>query len=111
VSDLGALSIGFVLGLAIIGAVLLRNEDEVRRAWRRRRGIVEPEESVGAAVDGKPNPAPIGPGIVAGMGLLAVAYIGLAVASGGVFYIIFAAAYSLVFGAYLLRYRRSRSST
>jgi hypothetical protein len=43
VSDLGALSIGIVLGLAIVAAVLLRNEEEVRRAWRKRGGIVEPE--------------------------------------------------------------------
>lgn len=43
------------------------------------------------------------------MGLIAVAYIGLAVASGGTFYISFAALYLLVFGANLRKYRRSRS--
>lgn len=45
------------------------------------------------------------------MGLIAVAYIGLAVASGDTIHIILASAYSLTFGIYLLKYRRSRSST
>lgn len=110
-SNLGAITIGFVLGLAIVSAVLLRNEDEVRRAWRRRRGIVEPEEPVGPSADIKPHPAPIRRWIVVGMGLIAVAYIGLAVASGDIIHIILAAAYSLTFGVYLLRYRHSRSPT
>lgn len=109
-SDLGAITIGVVLGLAIVTAVLLRNEDEVRRAWRRRRGIVEPAEPVEPAADLKPNATPIRRGIVVGMGLIAVAYIGLAVAAGDTIHIILAAAYSLTFGIYLLRYRRSRSA-
>jgi hypothetical protein len=108
VSDLGALSIGFVLGLAVVGAVLLRNEEEVKKAWRRRRGIVEPK---GLSADINSNAAPVRRGVVVGMGLLAIAYIGLAIASGDIFYIILAALYSLVFGAYLLKYRRSRSPT
>jgi hypothetical protein len=45
------------------------------------------------------------------MGLIAVAYVGLAVASGDTIHIILAAAYSLLFGVYLLKYRRSRSAT
>jgi hypothetical protein len=107
VSDLGALAIGFVVGLAIVAAILLRNEEEVWRALRKRRGIVEPDVLVGPAADIKPRATPFRPWIVVGMGLLAVAYIGLAVASGDTVRIILAAAYSLTFGIYLLRYRRS----
>ena len=110
-SDLGAITIGFVLGLAIVAAVLLRNEDEVRRAWRRRRGIVELAEPVGPAADLKPSATPIRRGIVVGMGLIAVAYISLAVASDDIIHIILAAAYSLIFGIYLLKYPRSQSTT
>lgn len=110
-SVLGALSIGFVLGLAIVAAILLRNEEEVRRAWRKRRGIVEPDEPVEAATDLKPNATPNRRGIVVGMGLIAFAYVGLAVASGDTIHIILASAYSLIFGIYLLKYRRSRSAT
>lgn len=108
-SDLGALSIGFVLGLAIVGAILLRKEEEVRRAWRRRRGIVEPTEPVGPAADLKPSATPIRRGIVVGMGLIAVAYTGLAVASGDIIHIILAAAYTLIFGVYLRKYRSRKA--
>jgi hypothetical protein len=60
VSDLGALAIGVVLGLAIVGAILLRNEEEVRRAWRRQSGIVEPEvPPVGPAAEIQSKASPI----------------------------------------------------
>jgi hypothetical protein len=44
-----------------------------------------------------------------GFGLLAIANIGLAIADRGVFRIILAAGWLLVFGHNLLKYRRSRS--
>jgi hypothetical protein len=97
VSVLGAVSIGFVLGLAIVGAVLLRNEEEIRKAWRRRHPDVKAR--------------PAGRGTVIGIGLIAIANIGLAVASGETLRILLAAGWLLVFGLSLQRYRRSQSST
>ncbi len=93
-SDLGALSIGLVLGLAIVGAVLLRNEEEVRKAWRQRRG------------SSGPKAGPAGRWTVVFLGLIAVANIGLAVADGGAFRIILAAGWLLMFCNHLLKYRR-----
>jgi hypothetical protein len=96
-SALGALSIGFVLGLAIVGAVLLRNDEEVREAWRQRRG------------GGEPKAGPGGGWIVVGLGLIATVNIGLAVADSDAFRIILAAGWLLVFCHHLMKYRRSRS--
>lgn len=92
-SDLDAVLVGIVLGLAIVGAVLLRNEEKIREAWRQRRGGGEPKA---------------GPGrwIVVGFGLIASANIGLAVADGGAFRVILAAGWLLLFCHSLLKYRR-----
>jgi hypothetical protein len=98
VSDLGALAIGFVLGLAIVAAILLRNEERVREAWRRRRG------------DGEPKAGTTGRWPLVFSGLLAIAYIGMAVDDRGAFRIILAAAWLLMFCISLLQYRRSRRS-
>jgi hypothetical protein len=38
----GAFAIGVTMGFAIVGALLLRNEDKVRDAWIRRRAGKEP---------------------------------------------------------------------
>jgi hypothetical protein len=97
VSDLGAVLVGFVLGLAMVGAVLLRNEKEVREAWRRRRG------------GGEPKGGPTGHWPIVFLGLIAVANIGIAVDDGGAFRISLAAAWLLLFCHHLLKYRRSRS--
>jgi len=97
VSDLGAIAIGFVLGLAIVAAVLLRNEDEVREAWRRRRR------------GGEPKGGPISHWPIVFLGLIAVANIGIAVDDGGALRISLAAAWLLLFCHHLLKYRRSRS--
>lgn len=95
-SALGALSIGFVLGLAIVGAVLLRNEEKIRKAWRRRHP------------DGKADSS--GRGTVIGIGLIAIANIGLAAASGEALRILLATGWLLVLGLSLRRYKRSQSS-
>lgn len=47
-------------------------------------------------------------GMVVGFGLLAVAYVGLATASGEVPYIVLAVLYLLVFCVNLRKYKRSR---
>jgi hypothetical protein len=83
VSVLGALSIGFVL--AIVGAALLRSEEAVREAWRRRRG------------DGEPQAGPTGLWPIVFLGLIAVANIGIAVDDGGAFRISLAAVWLLLF--------------
>jgi hypothetical protein len=112
VSVLGALSIGFVLGLAIVSAVLLRNEDEVRKAWRKRRGIVEPEApSVEPGANIKSKAPPIGPWHVAMQGLLVILLVRFAVSDGSAFSIVVAALSIPAFGVSLFRYRRSRCST
>jgi hypothetical protein len=112
VSDLGALAIGFVIGLAIVGAILLRNEDEVRRAWRKRRGIVEPEvPSVGPDAAIKPKAPPIGLWHLALQALLVIMLIHFAVSDHDAFSIVVAALSIPAFGITLLRYRRSRRST
>ncbi len=95
-SILGALSLGFVLGLAIVGAVLLRNEEKVREAWDRRRADIEPKARA------------VGRGLVVALGLLAIANLALAVTSGDASDIVFAALYLLMLGVQLLRYRQSR---
>ena len=82
-SDLDAVLVGIVLGLAFVGAVLRRNEEEVREAWRQRRG--EPKAGNAARWT------------VAGFGLIAIANIGLAVADGGAIRIILAALWLLLF--------------
>jgi hypothetical protein len=107
VSVLGALAIGFVLGLAIVGAILLRNEDEVRRAWRKRRGIVEPEEPV-AEVPLKVSPD--SPWFVAFQGLLMIMLVRFAVSDHNAFSIAVALLAIPAFGVTLFRYKRSRSS-
>ena len=107
-SDLGALSIGFVLGLAIVAAVLLRNEDEVRKAWRRRRGIVEPDEPV---TEVQPKAPQDSPWFVAVHGLLLIMLIHFAVSDHDAFSIAVAVLAIPAFGVILFRYRRSRRST
>ncbi len=97
-SILGALSIGFVLGLAIVGAVLLRNEEKVREAWYRRRANIEPKVRA------------VGRGLVVVLGLLAIANLALSVTSGEASGIVFSALYLLMLGVHLLRYRQSRGS-
>jgi hypothetical protein len=89
--SLGPALIGLVVGLAIVGAVLLRNEEKVREEWRRRRGPA----------------APAGRGLVMGFGLIAIANIAFAVIDGGVFRIALAAAWVLTFCFHLQKYRRS----
>jgi hypothetical protein len=96
-SDLEAVLVGIVLGLAIVGAVLLRSEERIREAWRKRRGYSEPKAG------------PSGRWTVVGFGLIASANIGLAVADGGALRIILAAGWLLLFCHTLLKYRRSRS--
>jgi hypothetical protein len=96
-NDLGPALVGAVLGLAMVGAVLLRNEEEIREAWRRRRAGIEPKAGPG------------GRWIVVGFGLIASANIGLAVADGGAFRIILAAGWLLLLCHSLLKYRRSHS--
>jgi hypothetical protein len=108
VSDLGALSIGFVLGLAIVGAVLLRNEEEVRMAWRRRRGIVEPDEPV---TEVQPKAPQDSPWFVALHGLLVIMLVHFAVSEHNAFSIAVAVLTIAAFGVILFRYRRSRSPT
>jgi len=88
---LDAVLVGIVLGLAAMGAVLLRNEEKVREAWRRRRGAA----------------GPAGRGLVMGFGLIAFANIAFAVIDGGVFRIALAAAWVLAFCLHLRNYRRS----
>jgi hypothetical protein len=97
VSVLGALSIGFVVGLSIVGAVLLRNEEKIREAWRRRH----PDSKAG----------PAGRGTVVAFGLIAIANVGLAVDSGEALRVLLAAGWLLMFGLSLRRYRRSQGST
>jgi hypothetical protein len=99
VSGLGPALVGLVFGLAVVGAVLLRNEDEVREAWQQRRG------------GGAPKANPAGRWSVVFLGLLASVNIGLGVASGDIFYIILGTLWLLMFCLSLLRYRRSQGST
>lgn len=105
-SDLGALSLGLVFGLCMVGAVLLRNEQEIREAWWRWRGI-DPEAHLAEQTAAK-GKAPIKLSTVVGFGLLTIAWIGLAVVSGDVFQIILAALYLVVFCVYVRKYRRSQ---
>jgi hypothetical protein len=108
VSDLGALSVGFVLGLAIVGAVLLRNEEEVRKAWRRRRGIAEPDQPVTGAPPKLHQHSRL---FIAWQGLLMIMLIGFAVSNHNAFSIAVAVLSIPAFGVTLFRYRRSRGST
>jgi hypothetical protein len=108
VSDLGALSIGLVLGLAVVAAVLLRNEEEVRRAWRRRRGIVEPDEPIAAA---SPKTPPIRGWHIAWQAVLVILLVRYAVSDHDAFSIAVAALAIPAFGITLFKYRRSRIST
>jgi hypothetical protein len=108
VSDLGAISIGFILGLAIVAAVLLRNEEEVRRAWRRRRGIVEPEEPITEVNHKAP---PVNGWHIALQGLLVILLVHFAISDHDALSIALAALSIPTFGVFLFRYRRSRSST
>ena len=107
-SDLGALSIGFVLGLAIVGAVLLRNEEEIRKAWRRWRGIVEPDGSVAEV---NPKAPPVSRWHVAFQGLFAIFLNYLAVSEQSAIRIAIAVLSIAAFGVMLFRYRRSQAST
>jgi hypothetical protein len=91
VSVLGALSLGLVVGLAIVGAVLLRNEEKIREEWRRRRGPA----------------GPAGRGLLMGFGLITIGNIAFAVIDGGVFRIALAAAWVWAFCFHLQKYRRS----
>jgi hypothetical protein len=108
VSDLGALAVGFVLGLAIVAAILLRNEEEVRRAWRKRRGIVEPEEP---ATEAQPKALHDSPWFVVLQGLLVIMLVHFAVSDHNALSIAVAVLAIPAFGVILFRYRRSRSST
>jgi hypothetical protein len=96
VSILGALSLGFVLGLSIVGAVLLRNEEKVKEAWYRRRADLEPKVRA------------VGRGLIVVLGLLVIANLALAVVSGDASDIVLAALWLLILGVHLLRYRRSQ---
>lgn len=98
-SDLDAVLVGIVLGLAIVGAVLLRNEEKVREAWRQRRG--------GSA----PKAGDTSRWMVVSMGLIAMVNIGLGVADGDAFHIILGTLWLLMFCLSLLKYRRSQGST
>jgi hypothetical protein len=104
-SDLGALSLGLVIGLCVVGAVLLRREEEIRKAWRRRRGIVEPDESL-------PEVRPETPAIrawqVAFQGLMVVLLVSHAVLHRDALRIVVAALSISAFGVFLFKYRRSR---
>ncbi len=110
-SDLGAFSIGIVLGLAVVAAILLRNEEEVRRAWRKRRGIVEPEVPSRATPEVKSKAPPIRAWHLASQGLLVILLVHFAVSDHDPFSIALAALSIPVFGVYLFRYRRSRGVT
>jgi hypothetical protein len=94
-SALDAVLLGAVLALAVVGAVLLRNEEKIRVAWRRRH----------------PEAGPAGRGTVVASGLLAIANIGLAVDSGDAPHILLAAGWLLIFGISLRRYRQSQGPT
>lgn len=107
-SDLGALAIGFVLGLAIVAAILLRNEEEVRKAWRRRRGIVEPEEPVAEV---PPKVSVDSAWFVAIQGLLVIMLVHFAVSDHNAFSIAVAVLAIPAFGVVLFRYKRSRGSS
>jgi hypothetical protein len=93
-SALDAVLLGIVLGLTVAGAVLLRNEEKIRRGWRQRRGPA----------------GPAGRGLVMGFGLIAIANIAFAVVDGGVIRIALAAAWVLAFCLHLQKYKRSTLS-
>jgi len=96
-SDLGTVLVGVVLGLAIVGAVLLRNEEEIREAWRQRRGDREPKAGDTSRW-----------GIVF-MGLIASVNVGLGIVSGDAFHITLGTLWLLMLYLSLRKYRRSRS--
>jgi hypothetical protein len=98
VSDLDAALVGVVLGLAGVGAVLLRNEERVRMAWRQRRG------------DSDPKAGGIRVWMLVFEGLIASVNLGLGVPAGDVFHIVMGALWLLFFSFSLRSYRRSRSS-
>jgi len=109
VSDLGAASIGLVLGLCFVGAVLLRNEQAVREAWWRWRGMELVVHPAGPSrVKGK---APIKFWMVVSFGFMMIVWTGLAVTDGDASHIVLAALYVLVFCANLRKYKRSRCAT
>ena len=111
-SDFGALSIGFVLGLAIIAAILLRSEEEVRMAWRKRRGIVEPEAPfVEPSAESRSKAPPVRAWHLAAQALLMVLLVRFAVSDQDAFSIAVAALSMPTFGVTLFRYRRSRDVT
>jgi hypothetical protein len=93
---LGAFAIAVTVGLAIVGAVLLRNEDKVRDAWLRRRAGKEP----------------LAPRLtVAFWGLFTAASVGLAVASGEAIRIALSALYVVLFARLLRHHKRSQRAT
>ena len=96
-SDLDAVLVGVVLGLAGIGAVLLRNKDQVREAWRQRRG------------NSKPKAGGIRPWILVFEALIASVNLGLGIPSGDAFHIILGTLWLLFFFFSLRGYRRFRS--
>jgi hypothetical protein len=96
VCDLNAALVGVVLGLTGVGAVLLRNEDKAREAWRQRRGNREPKAGG------------TGLWILVFEALIASVNLGLGVPSGDVFHIALGTLWLLFFLFSLRSYRRSR---
>jgi len=108
-SDLGALSLGLVVGLCVVGAVLLRNEQKVREAWWRWRGMELVVHPAGpSATKGK---APVKGWMVVFLGLMTIAWGSMAAAADDAPHIILAALYLLVFYVNLRRYKRSHRPT
>lgn len=84
---------------------MLRREEEVRKAWRRRRGITEPEEPLSEV---SPETPAIRAWQVTFQGLMVVLLISYAVIHPDALRIVVAAVSVPAFGVFLFKYRRSR---
>ena len=93
---LGAFAIGVTVVFAIVGALLLRNEEKVEKAWRRSRAGKKPL---------RPGFERVGIVLFA---LFVVVNLGVAISTEEIFKIALAALYVLLFTVYLRRYKRSR---
>ena len=92
----GAAILAVVIGLSIVGALLLRNEDAVTKAWRKRR-------------EGKD---PLAPRLaMVFWGLFTILNIALAIDTGGTDRIVMAGLSIVVFERVLRRYRQPRRAT
>ena len=90
----GAAILAVVIGLSIVAALLLRNEDAVAKAWRKRRRDKEP----------------LGPRLaVAYWSLLTIANVALAIDAGDTIRLVLAALYVVLFARLVRSFRRSRS--